>query len=52
MSDRGRRRAAFVRSLRVRVSVAVQQGNGRALMYWRKKGASVGTREEAMGWWQ
>ena len=50
MSDPGRRRAAFVRSLRVRVSVAVQQGNG--LMYWRKKGASVGTREEAMGWWQ
>ena len=52
MSDPGRRRAAFVRSLRVRVSVAVQQGNGRALMYWRKKRASVGTREEAMGWGQ
>ena len=47
-SDPGRRRAAFVRSLRVRVSVAVQQGT----IYWRKKGASVATREEAMGWWQ
>ena len=30
MSDPGRRRTAFVRSLRVRVSVAVQQGNERA----------------------
>ena len=49
MSDPGRRRAAFVRSLRVRVSVAAQQGN---LMYWRKKGAAVCTHEEAIGWWQ
>ena len=45
MSDLGRRRAAFERSLRVRASVVVQQGNGRALLYWLKEGASVGTRE-------
>ena len=52
MSDPGPgRRGAAVRSLRVRVSVAVQAGQ-KTGMYWRKKEASVGTREEAMGWWQ
>ena len=51
MADPTGERAAMMWEMRARIGVALQTGNARILSHWRTRGASLGPREAAAGWW-